>query len=261
MKIAVCLSGQPRSIQHAAESILHFFTSPEYEVDFFCHAWDYNTWKLKEETTVFFGKYEPVDVAWLESQLVRFNPKKYFISPYSTIFPKYEYLSWGSLFYSMAYANMLKLEYETENNFKYDYVVKSRYDVVFDPDRNFVPAHDMLERHLYFSHAGRMRYRYNYINASDPFFYGDSWGMDIIADSYFCTKAEYLNPHNHRQDQLLFHDPGTFISLMARRFNVMIGVDKFNPCDTIFRKEAMNLNCMTQFSEIQKIHSSYYDNV
>lgn len=259
MKIAVCLSAQPRSIEYVVDSILNFFSDPMYEVDFFCHTWDYNTWKTKENNEIIFGKYEEVDVDWLTNQLQRFSPKKYKIGSYYDIHTKYEFLPWSSLFYSMAYSNMLKLEYEIENNFKYDYVVKSRYDVVFDPDRRFIPVRDRKERHLYFSHAGRMNYRYNYINASDPFFYGDSWGMDIIADAFTLIKQEFTTEFSGRHDQVFMHDPGTLISSIANRFNIIIDIDKNNPADVIFRKESSKLHWRNDFDEIVRIHSSYYE--
>lgn len=259
MKIAVCLSAQPRSIEYTVDSILNFFDDPSYEVDFFCHAWDYNTWKTLEDKKIIFGEHETVDAQWLETQIKRFNPKDYSISSRDLLYPNYHSMPWGSLFYSMMNANMLKLKYETENNFKYDYVVKSRYDVVFSPDRKFTPVYEVKERHLYFPHAGRMPYRYNHINASDPFFYGDSWGMDIIADSFTIIKHEYDNTFTHRLDQVHAHDPGTLISLICKRFNVIFDIDKHNPADVIFRKETMGIDYRTNFDEIIKIHTSYYE--
>jgi len=259
MKIAVCLSGQPRSIEYAINSILNFFNVDYAEVDFFCHVWDYNTWKLKNNKEILFGEYEPVDRCWLEEQVQRLNPKKFKISPYSTIYPDHKYLPWGSLFYSLLNANLLKLQYEVENNFRYDLVVKSRYDVVFSPFLKFRTPYTIDERHLYFPHAGRMPQRYNYINASDPFFYGDSWGMDIVADSFTLIKQNFQNPYSHRLDQVSFHDPGTFITTVCNRFNIIVDVGTLNPGDIIYRKEASGLDCVNDFDEILRIHSSYYE--
>ena len=84
MKIAVCLSGQPRVIEYAIPSILNFF-SGEYEFDFFCHSWNYNTYKRKRdnpgigEFPIWWEDDEEVDIAQLEQSLLRFNPKKYSI--------------------------------------------------------------------------------------------------------------------------------------------------------------------------------------
>jgi hypothetical protein len=259
MKIAVCLSGQPRSIERSVQSILNFFNNPNYSVDYFCHVWDYNTWKTKIENKVEFGDYEPVDTTWLSSQLARFGPKRSVIGNHAIIYPEKRYMPWGSLFYSMYHANMLKLQYEIENNFKYDFVVKSRFDVVFAPGSVFRTSHEVRERHLYFSHTARMKERYNIRNASDPFFYGDSWGMDIITDAYRYVDREYKNPYTKRLDQIGGHDPGTYISMLAYKYNVIIDEDKINPADTIFRKEAMQFDVITEFDKILKVHQSYYE--
>ena len=258
MKIAVCLSGQPRSIEYATNSTLNYFNSSEYEVDYFCHVWDYNTWKCKGDVKIMYSGYEPVDNTWLYDQIHRYNPKKFLIDYYAKLYPHLSYVPWGSLFYSMMYANLMKCEYEIENNFKYDYVVKSRYDLVFPPDRKFSPEPEIKERHLYFNHAGRMHYRYNIINASDPIFYGDSWGMDIIADSFFEIKQFYDMPYNKRADQLGGHDPGTFISQLANKYNVIIDIDRRNPGDTIYRKEMLGTDPFTDFDKLFKNHHSYY---
>ncbi len=46
MKIAVCLSGQPRTVRYAAKSIINYF-SGDYEVDYFCHSIDNNTFSYE----------------------------------------------------------------------------------------------------------------------------------------------------------------------------------------------------------------------
>lgn len=258
MKIAVCLSGQPRSIEFSANSLLSYFNSTEYEVDYFCHVWDYNTWKAKGDVSIMYLPYEEVNHEWLYNQIQRFQPKKFLIDYHAKIYPNFSIIPWSSLFYSMMHANVLKTEYELNNNFRYDYVVKARYDLVFPPGKKFSPEPTVRERRLYFNHKERMHYRYNIINASDPIFYGDSWGMDIIADSFLELKRFYKNPFNTRHDQISGCDPGTFISQQASKYNVIIKQDYRNPGDTIYRKEMLGTDPFTDFDKLSKNHNSYY---
>ena len=46
-RTAVCLSGQPRTIKYCAKSIMEYFG----DVDYFCHVWDYNDYKVKNNET------------------------------------------------------------------------------------------------------------------------------------------------------------------------------------------------------------------
>jgi hypothetical protein len=131
------LSGQPRSIEFATPSILRYFSGRDHEYDFFCHSWNYNTWKLQDGT---YTNDEPVDYFWLNNQLDRFRPKAKIIETKEELYKAYRPhtdVHYGSLLYSLMYSNHLKRLYEIQNNFRYDCVLKCRYDSVFDPKSSF----------------------------------------------------------------------------------------------------------------------------
>ena len=119
MRIALCLSGQSRFVEEG----YYFLFKNLFDfknIDVFVHTWEDNE---------------------CDKVLDFYNPISYIIEPqrYDITFDnknldyKQENANSGnfvhySMFYSMKKSNELKLNYETENNFKYDCVIKSRFD-------------------------------------------------------------------------------------------------------------------------------------
>lgn len=152
MKIALCLSGQPRYLDQGYESLHKNFLSV-YDIDVFSHIWFDNTLagsdinlciqynrKLKWETNA------DVKVLGL------YKPKKYIFEPPRTFNlepfkgANFELLASDpnrvlSMFYSIKQANYLKCLYEQEHGFRYDLVIRARTDLVVEnnlllPDLN-----------------------------------------------------------------------------------------------------------------------------
>lgn len=264
MRIAVCLSGQPRTIEYAKKSILSFFEDRTNDTfDFFCHAWDYNTWKVVSvsNSVVYSKAPEPVDTDWLIEQLECFNPVVYEIqnSDVITKNEKYRNIGWASLFYSAMKANHLKRLHEMKNNFRYDLVVRGRFDMIFYPYHqfNYEFSHKIKNRVLYHPHASRMKPEYNLINASDPFFYGDSWAMDIISD--MPRNLVMANLYNQRFDNYRFTGPGTLMSEVCKSRNIEIKIDNKNIGEIIYRKELSGKDPVTDYQELLRMHNSYYE--
>lgn len=264
MRIAICLSGQPRSIEFASKSILQHFNNSagNHTYDFFCHCWDYNTWKLQNLT---FSKDEVVDRIWLQYQLDKFSPKSYIIDSKNEVevdrFPggwnNVVTVPYGSLLYSAMISNYLKRDYERQHNFRYDCVIKLRYDSVFRPEP--LPAFPEIipQRTLYFPHCGRFPLEYTRFNATDCLYYGDSWGMDMASDLY-----RYLR---NRLDMLRKYDdydcfgPGTLMTEYCNNHNIEIK-QATNWPEIIYRREVMGLDPtnLDEFNKIFDMHSSFY---
>lgn len=261
MKIAVCLSGQPRVIEYAIPSILNFF-SGEYEFDFFCHSWNYNTYKRKRdnpgigEFPIWWEDDEEVDIAQLEQSLLRFNPKKYSIQTSAVLGDRFV---WDSLTYSLMYANHLKKQYEIENNFRYDFVVKSRYDTIFRPTDKFrlnnrAVSTDYLDG--FCLHNARMSYEYNRVNSSDNVFYGSSLVMDMISDVY---RHIFIKMKNLRADDSEYLGPGSFISDYIEGRNLRLTAVGNEIFETVYRKEMIPLDPIINFAEFRKFNDSMYE--
>lgn len=261
MKLAVCLSGQPRTLDLAVSNILHYF-SGKYEVDFFCHAWDYNTYKRKKENRnlnenpVYWTGNQPVDHNWLMEKINLYRPKKFLIESVNVF--QYRF-PWDSLFYSLMKANDLKKQYEYENNFKYDFVVRTRYDIVYDTRNIFVPCHNADKFNyldIYVNNSNRMAFEYNKLNVSDEFFYGSSFAMDIMSDLFRHLKEKSLT--RSPKDYECF-GPGTSMSDYAESKNLRLFVDQqIVGKSTVLRPEVGHLNVLTDFEKIRDYSISFY---
>jgi hypothetical protein len=259
MKIAICLSGQFRTGEYALPSLLNFFK--EYDCDYFCHSWQDNNMRLA--TPDRFRKHiDTVDneftKEYIESTLQRFlKPKKIVIEEKSHKDAPYVG-PWSQLFYSLMIANCLKKEYEVENNFRYDLVIKTRYDFVYPPDSTFHPIsyqHEHLTDYLEIFNNGlnRMNMEYSKLNASDTFFYGSSNAMDIICDIY-----RYLR---YRNSDVSIYDfdspgPGCLISEFAVRHNIRITPVAL--AEVIYRYAGIGLDVIKDYSTLRTLHGEMY---
>jgi len=261
MRIAICLSGQPRTIDYSAPNILQYF-SGDHDYDFFCHSWDYNTYKRKkpnpepDEHPVYWDGDESVDVNWLTEKINLYKPKKFTIESVGTFnnrrFP------WDSLSYSMMCANNLKKQYEIENNFRYDFVVRSRYDIIFDPTYRFtINDYANRDNHLdiFCTNEARMDFEFSRINVSDEFFYGSSTAMDMLSDLY---RRLTKNSISTRGDDWEWIGPGASMSDYAEDRNLRLRVI-YLPT-TVFRPEVVNLNPLTDYGQIANYSISFYKN-
>lgn len=141
MKIALCLSGQPRYLDegfyYLYENILK-----KYSVDVFIHTWWDNEMKNKKmdlPSSLSYGrtyfwkedtiddiksKYDPIAFTYEpQIEFETFDDVNYQLCRPSHV---------HSMFYSIQKSNKLKLEYENINNIKYDLVIRSRFDVKFN---------------------------------------------------------------------------------------------------------------------------------
>lgn len=118
MKIAVCFSGRTRNFEH---------TFPYFQKNFF---------ENNNVDIFFYGSpnkngYEQN----LESITNLYNPKKIVLNDekyYEDIVKKYNFnISFIKMWHNIYHSNNLRIEYENENNFKYDFVFRMRFDNFF----------------------------------------------------------------------------------------------------------------------------------
>jgi hypothetical protein len=134
MRIAICLSGQPRFLDKGYNNIFEKIISKYNDVDFFIHTW----WDNELDAKCANRKYT-FNVDTLKIIMDYYKPKIMLNEPqmnfniykdvdYETINPVSPY----SMFYSIKVANDLKIFYEKKNNFKYDVVIRCRFDILID---------------------------------------------------------------------------------------------------------------------------------
>ncbi len=122
MKLALCLSGQPRSYAKAFEYIERNLLD-HYDVDVFIHSWKSKSNLNHAKTFEYIsGLYGPVTIFFDPELSSNINsdmhvPNASHPANFCT-----------SMFYSIYRANDFRIRYQTLNDVKYDYVIRSRFD-------------------------------------------------------------------------------------------------------------------------------------
>jgi len=111
-------------------------------------------------------------------------------------------------------------EYEIENNFEYDIVVKTRPDCVFDPRYHF--SWELLENNiLYATQGGLMETEFHMFNTNDMVFYGNSYTMDLVMQMYF-YRQQMLDQRDIVKDKLFTGSigPGVLMQEYFRDYGI-----------------------------------------
>ena len=180
MRVALCLSGQPRLYKECYEWIKAFIID-EYggdNVDVFCHFWwdgetGFPALSVWNEHMHDSDSFKNIDEDIEKNMIKIYNPKgiqyhkqnnlveRFYNGDktqlrndrdnvykiwqdtqvslwknYPKAYQKYMRANLKQIFESQGYCQQLKLNYEKENNFKYDLVIRTRYDLAFHPHYN-----------------------------------------------------------------------------------------------------------------------------
>ncbi len=186
MRIAICLSGQPRTWSKCYPNWIEKIAK-HGQVDFFFHMWDYNTLPslLASHNGGIQIQDEPIDAIEKWEILDTIKPKKYIFESRKPagywncdLPPERQFGHWCSeQFYSAYYASLLKREYEMENRFRYDAVFRLRTDLWIEQD--FV-VEKPAPNTMYSSHC-MWDQQYNVYRIGDIFYYADSHTFDELA--------------------------------------------------------------------------------
>lgn len=210
MKIALCLSGK---IDFALKSFeyLHSNLLARYDIDIFMHFW-----KAPDDITVkSLSKYRP------KKFMIESAPDKSIEDKYMTIQhpPGTKVYNIICMYYSVYQSNLLKQAFEKENNFKYDIVIRSRYDYAinvgldfssFEKDSIYVPSdwtpqnrkdYVLNDQFAYGSSENMDLYSSVYTNIDNMFnktyFHGENFlGMTLLQNNFPREKLSYLNMNN-----------------------------------------------------------------
>lgn len=181
MKIAICLhglasgfndKGEPVSFKEGIESIKEDFIG-DHDVDIFYHTWSEGSEdELKDS-------YSPCRYK-VEKQAVFDHPFGIGSTHYSfTPEIQTKLQSTYSRWYSLNECIKLKKEEEDTKDFKYDFVLAVRFDMVFyEP---FIKFENLDPSTLYVSNWWHNRFNFGY---NDPWFVSGSEQMDRICELY-----------------------------------------------------------------------------
>lgn len=174
MKIAVCISGQPRAYDKAYEYLSKNLLN-DYEVDIFFHTWENNVYETKDVVDL----YKP------KSYNVTKSLPKEFASRFTNIAdPSYPAISTVSSYYSLFQASKLRIDYETEHG-QYDFVVKTRFDYALNGKIPF----DQLQKDRLYIPDCRMVPTRDFGN--DQFAFGSSIVMTEYMNTYLYLNTFY----------------------------------------------------------------------
>ena len=135
-RVALCLSGQPRYIDQGYYFIYKHLLS-KYDIDVFIHTW-WNSDYIGDDFQMTNLKR---DARWDKDTLLKiskyYNPKKIKTEDQKE-FDYFRDVDYGgqhpispySMFYSIKESNKLKTQFEIENNFKYDIVIRCRFESI-----------------------------------------------------------------------------------------------------------------------------------
>lgn len=126
MKLALCLSGQPRSYAKAFEYIKRNLLD-HYDVDVFIHSWKSKSNLNHAKTFEYIsGLYGPVTIFFDHELPSTINSDMHVPNAsHPTNFCT-------SMFYSIYRANDFRIRHQTLNDVKYDYVIRSRFDLALN---------------------------------------------------------------------------------------------------------------------------------
>jgi hypothetical protein len=274
-RVAIILSGQSRSYKTALDNIARFFGSvkqtkdgEEIFLDYFFHTWDTNQWLEKGSDKLHMHEipYEPanVDIDFIKSKV---NLVDYEIQTFD--FDKYN-VPWGGLLYSFYKSNHIKRKYELTKGFKYDQVIRTRFDIAYYPEDKFYYLSRPVRQFLYTaSHYGRLSYEFNSYNFDDVWFYSDSQTMDMVANVYNYVGEQMGKNYMRKTTGSTFHltesllGPGCLLNRFSNLINIQAAKEPGQPGSwAVVRKSALdkNIDTVNDYSSLQKINIEYYEN-
>lgn len=215
MRCAIIISGQPRNVIENFKNINKYILEPNNNPDIFIHSWisdeifgtqEFSPWieydKLNDFHKKQFIKYKkykyipvcekiPIDIGNIILQLYKpinfqfeapkqfdFDSKFYNIIPIEKKEIDKRLPDTLSMYYSTLISNELKKRYEDKLKFKYDYVMKIRFDLAFN--QNFI-----------FSNYPKNKLTFSDHHWKHPICFTNMWAlgssdiMDCYAETYY----------------------------------------------------------------------------
>lgn len=232
-KSAICISGEIRTAVEAYPSFSRFF-GPGHDV--FIHCW-------QDEESI------------IDRVKKLYNPVAFVCEPPGR---GMQDLPFSSMLYSMMMANDLKRKHEMSMGRRYDTVIKTRFDIVFEPSTS-LPRRPSDPRTINVVGLSNGFNNVDYDNKGidDVMFWGDSTAMDVACDTYrhFISRCrptlELLRNGQDADPHDCFLSPGVLIYQCSIRRNVHFRfIEGFDL--VIFRKHAAHLHPIRDFARIRE---------
>lgn len=178
MKIAVCISGQPRSYEKGYEYMKRNLLD-HYDCDIFIHSWHNSIYQSVDVIKLYNPKLYDFEVPFAKEPY----DSKYTNTPNAKGWPPHATVS---MFYSMFQSLLLKTDYELMFN-RYDWVVKTRFDYAIN---GVIPFNQLDKNNLYIPNC-RMVPTHDFGN--DQFAFGSNKVMTEYMSTYLHMDQYYNN--------------------------------------------------------------------
>jgi hypothetical protein len=184
MKVALLLSGQFRNGKECYQSIYDNLLK-HYDVDvFIAYMYEEPELSFDELAELYKPKYI-VYHKYDDSLLEKFNLTNNFLH-YTESMPS----SLCKMWYSLDMVNKIKQEYERDNNFKYDVVIKCRFDIELLEKVEIKLPENQIYIPIGWDHMD---------GVNDIFAYGDSESMDYYSSAFysldgFINEGRFIHP-------------------------------------------------------------------
>jgi hypothetical protein len=264
-KVAVCFSGQARHWRPCVTNIKRFFEAGHYnrpsQVDYFIHTWDTNTWRYYKRPHTEFENVKHNDEHDIRHA---YNPKHLYVEEFKQEdWP----MAWDPMFYSHMKSVQYKRNYEVDNKFEYDIVVKARMDTVYNTDVVFQPGHLPFYNMMAYTVTPITKFprEFHTSHFDDVLFYSDSVTMDLLGLLYKSHKQ--IHNEKDRQEQkhsgnlmeTSYYGPGSMLYEHMR--NIGIHPDCKTVVDYAVMRETSvkkNLDGLRDYPEIKKDWMDWY---
>jgi len=254
-RVALCFSGQLRAWRKALPTIKEFMTLFPHEPDVFMHVWNFNS-----TSHAFVNDpaqdivIDLVDDKEIQDCIEELSPKKYVIEDHKTcelmmnrtwlaienmqelysIKESARNVYWlAPQYYGVSKASLLREEFEDENEFYYDCVIRMRYDTYFNEQAlTLFPYHFRADSMEPFSVYGtHMRYLDEFpgLLVGDILFCADSMTYSLVSQ-YVDHLPHVYEALNGKHSPSCFLTPEHYFGFFLRSMFLKIEFLKFlNP--------------------------------
>ena len=199
MKVAVCLSGLSRGLKYTIPTIIKYLVNP-YQADVFVHTWDIDfqqgnrfgasskNWESDKEKMSFFKDHMDTSACYFDCCIEPFEDQRW-----NYLKANIEGSKIVPMAYSLYKSNELKRKREKEKKIKYDLIIRTRMDSLYE---EVIPPQDIDEclndkNLLYVSTSspdiGLKSIRNHFWFESAPFF------MPFVADNFAFSSSDSMD--------------------------------------------------------------------
>lgn len=265
MRIAVCFIGQIRTAIPASENLKRYFGELFDCCDFFIHTWDVNEQKAYNASDIYPDK-EYVTNNTIGKITEIYNPIVFEVENFSEARSKstvnilnqhFLFNSISPQWYSFMKCVGFKKKYEDENNFKYDYVLKLRMDLLFTENRRLSNEIELFseysENYIYIENYSDHN---NHIFIDDVFYLSKSNTMNMVSTYY--NEMESIGCQLSQIQYSLFDH---LIKMDVKICSIDNWTDFYNGVFTytIYRPECLPYSPMNQFNECVECDRYHFD--